>query len=322
MTRFGRGSLALLPRIVEELDPSAVACVADAAVAALHPLPLDVPTLPVPPGESSKTLDGWRSLIDSFAGLKLDRDALVVAFGGGVVCDLAGFCAAAWLRGVSWVAVPTTLLAQVDAAHGGKTGVDHPAAKNLVGAFHPPAETLVDPALLATLPGREVRGGLAEVVKHGVIAAPALLARVGRDDPADFVEEAARVKLDIVGRDPRERGERRLLNLGHTLGHAVEHASGYSLHHGEAVAVGLRGACRIAEAHCGFGDRAGVEEALDRCGLPATVKVAAGALREALAHDKKRSGGRTRWVLPRALGEVAVFDDVPEALVSAALTGI
>jgi len=318
---FRRGAGALVPALLRELGASGAAVVADARVRELHPPPCDAPLLPVAPGERHKTLDAWRALLDGLAALRLDRDGVVVAFGGGVALDLAGFAAASYLRGVRWVAVPTTLLAQVDAAHGGKTGVDHPAAKNLVGAFHLPEAVLVDPGYLATLPAREVRCGLAEVVKHAVIGAPALLPRAGREDPAGLVEEAARVKLDLVARDPRDRGERRLLNLGHTLGHALERATEYALPHGEAVAVGLRAACEVAERHCGFHDRAAVEEALDRCGLPARAPAPLPAVLAALAHDKKRAGGRTRYVLPVALGDVRLFDDVPEALVTAALKG-
>jgi 3-dehydroquinate synthetase len=203
----------------------------------------------------------------------------------------------------------------VDAAHGGKTALDHPAAKNLIGAFHPPAEVLCDTDLLRTLPPREVRSGLAEVVKHAVIGAPALLERAGRDEAESLVAEAAAVKLAIVRRDPREGGERRLLNLGHTLGHAFERASGYALSHGEAVALGLRAACRIAARHCGFREGNAVEAALDRCGLPSRGALPFDALAAALAHDKKRVGARLRWVLPVKLGDVRPFDDVPEALV-------
>ena len=322
MNRFGAGILADVGECTRALDATGVFTVADARVAELHGLPLDAPHLLVEGGEAAKTIDAWRAALDALVAAHLDRAAVVVAFGGGTVLDLAGFAAAAYLRGVRWIAVPTTLLAQVDAAHGGKTGIDHPAAKNLIGAFHPPADVLADADLLRTLPEREVRGGLAEVVKHGVIGAPALLKKAGRDDPASFVEEAARVKLEIVARDPRERGERRLLNLGHTLGHAVEQASGYALHHGEAVAVGLRAACAIAEEHCGFEESAVVLDALDRCGLPARADVDEGAVLAALAHDKKRRGAELRWVLPVALGDVRVFDDVPETLVHRALRDV
>ncbi|MGQ0613249.1 MAG: 3-dehydroquinate synthase [Planctomycetaceae bacterium] len=319
--RFVRGAGAELPALLRELRASGAAVVADARVLELHPPPCAAPLLRVTPGEANKNLEAWRALLDGLLALRLDRDGVVVAFGGGVALDLAGFAAACYLRGVRWIAVPTTLLAQVDAAHGGKTGVDLEAAKNLVGAFHPPEAVLVDPDYLATLPPRELRCGLAEVVKHAVIGSPALLARAGRDDPATLVEEAARIKLALVAKDPLDRGERRLLNLGHTLGHAFERASNYTLAHGEAVAVGLRAACEIAERHCGFAARAAVEEALDRCGLPARAPAPLPAVRAALAQDKKRAGETLRFVLPVALGEVRLFEDVPLELVSEVLKG-
>jgi 3-dehydroquinate synthetase len=319
LARFGQGILADLPGYLEDLAPSARIVVADASVLDLHGPPADAPLVAIEGGEQCKDIATWQRLLDRFVQERLDRDAVVIAFGGGTILDVAGFAAAAYLRGVRWLALPTTLLAQVDAAHGGKTAVDHPAAKNLVGAFHSPVDVWVDPVWLETLPEREVRGGLAEVVKHAVIGAPDLLDRAGCDDPASFVEEAARVKLGIVERDPFEKGERRLLNLGHTLGHAVERAVEYDLHHGEAVAVGLRAACAIAEAHCGFRDRTRVEEALDRCGLPARAAAREEEVLAALRHDKKRSAGRLRWALPVELGRVAVFDDVPEDLVRASL---
>jgi len=314
VTEFGRGLLGALAARVGELAPTGVLAVVDERVLALHALPIDAPRLVLPGGEGVKTASTWQRVIDALVEAGLDREGVLVAFGGGALLDVAGFAAATYLRGVRWVAVPTTLLAQVDAAHGGKTAIDHPAAKNLVGAFHPAERVLCDTDLLATLPEREVRSGLAEVVKHAVIGAPALLDRVGRDDPASFVGEAAAIKLAIVERDPLEKGERRLLNLGHTLGHAFERASGYALSHGEGVALGLRAACRIAARHCGFREGAAVEAALDRCGLPSRGAHPFEAL-EALKHDKKRAGDRLRWVLPVALGDVRVFDDVPEPLV-------
>jgi 3-dehydroquinate synthetase len=319
VSAFGRGILRELPRRVGALAPTGVLVTADAGVLALHPPPLDGPRLALPGGEAAKTFDNFHRVVDALVAEGLDRGGVVVAFGGGALLDVSGFAAATYLRGIRWVAVPTTLLAQVDAAHGGKTAIDHPAAKNLVGAFHPPAEVVCDTDLLRTLPQREVRSGLAEVVKHAVIGAPGLLGRAGRDEPASFVEEAAAVKLAIVARDPREKGERRVLNLGHTLGHALERASGYALSHGEAVALGLRAACRIAARHCGFREGAAVEAALDRCGLPSRGSLPFDALSGALAHDKKRAGGRLVWVLPVALGDVRVFDDVPESLVKECL---
>jgi len=313
--RFGGGIRRDVPALLAGLGTTGYLTVADRVVAERHGLCPDGNALLLAGGEAVKCVDGWREVLDALVARRIDRDGIVVAVGGGTILDLAGFAAATYLRGVRWIAVPTTLLAQVDAAHGGKTGIDHPAAKNLIGAFHAPAAVVVDPEYLATLPQREVRGGLAEVVKHAVLGAPSLLARVGREDPARFVEEAARIKLAIVDRDPLERGERRLLNLGHTLGHALERAGGYALHHGEAVAVGLRAACRLAAAHCGFAGGAAVEEALSRCGLPARAAAPEEAVLEALGHDKKRRAGRLRWVLPVALGDVRVFDDVPDELV-------
>ena len=308
-----------LERAVERCAASRVFTVVDRRVHELHGLPIEKPYFAQEPGECHKTLDGWRALIDAFVEQRLDRDALVIAIGGGATLDLAGFAAATYLRGVRWIAVPTTLLAMVDAAWGGKTGVDLPMAKNLVGAFHPPQEVVVVPDFLRTLPQRETRAGLAEVVKHGVIGDVTLLQRAGRDDPASFVEDAARVKREIVERDPLEQGERRVLNLGHTLGHALEQASGYALHHGEAVAIGLRAACRIAELHCGFAQREVVEDALDRCGLPARTNLDEEAVLEAMAHDKKRTAKSLRWVLPLDLGDVRVFEEVPEEPVRIAL---
>jgi len=316
LSRFGAGILSELPGLVRA---SATFLVADKRVVELHGLPFDTSHVLIDADERIKTVDTWRQVLDALVDHGLDRDAMLIAFGGGVILDLAGFAAATYLRGIRWIALPTTLLAMVDAAHGGKTGVDHPAAKNLIGAFHPPIEVLADTDVLKTLPEREMRGGLAEVVKHAVIGAPDLLLRAGRDDPASFVAEAAQVKLEIVKRDLHEQGERRHLNLGHTLGHAVERASRYALHHGEAVAIGLRAACRIAESHCGFAESAAVNDALDRCGLPTRAEVGKDDVLQALRHDKKRRDQTLRWVLPLRVGQVKVFDDVPDALVVAAL---
>ncbi len=322
MARFGAGLLRSVDRLLDAVPHRGRLLVADRRVAELHGRPIEGPHLLLDGGEASKSLATFERVLDALVEAGIDRDGLLVACGGGVVLDVAGFAAASYLRGIRWVALPTTLLAQVDAAHGGKTGVDHAAAKNLIGAFHPPVEVIVDTDLLRTLPERQMRGGLAEVIKHGIIGNPSLLERAGRAAPATLVEEAALVKISIVERDPREQGERRLLNLGHTLGHALEHASGYAIHHGEAVALGLRAACRIAEEFIGFGGRGGVEEALDRCGLPLTAPVGRAEVLSALRHDKKRSGAELRWVLPRSVGDVCVFEGVPEDLVLRVLDGL
>jgi len=305
--------------VVKSVAPSSVFLVADRRVADLHGLPLDAPHLLLQAGEACKRIGVWRSILDALVEAGVDRDGLVVACGGGTVVDVAGFAAATYLRGVRWAAIATTLIAQVDAAHGGKTGLDHTHGKNLIGAFHQPVAVLTPPHVLQTLDPVAVRCGLAEIVKHGVIGRADLLDRCGRDDIATLVDDAKQVKLDIVARDPKEAGERRLLNLGHTLGHAVEFASGYRLAHGDAVAVGLRAACRIAEQHTGFADRARVEQTLDRCGLPRTARVEFDTAWTALGHDKKRRGKTLRWVLPHAVEDVRVHDDVPDDLVRTAL---
>jgi 3-dehydroquinate synthetase len=305
---FGRGLLSEMER------PDVV--VIDRNVADRHELPWDSPRIDV---EARKDVETWRMLLGAFMRLRLDRDAVVAAVGGGTLLDVAGFAAATYLRGVRWTAVPTTLLAQVDAAHGGKTGLDDGVAKNLIGAFHAPVDVWCEELFLETLPPREVKGGMAEMIKHAVIGAPELLSA---EHLIGEVERAARVKLEIVARDPFEKGERRLLNLGHTLGHGVERASRGGLHHGEAVAIGLRAACRIAEEHCGFLERARVEVALDRCGLPTATRLNPREVYVAMRHDKKRKGDTLRWVLPVALGDCRVFDDVPPTLVDAAVARV
>jgi 3-dehydroquinate synthetase len=264
----------------------------------------------LPDGERGKTL----GRIERAAGWLLragaTRRSLVVALGGGAVTDAAGFLAATYMRGVDWVAVPTTLLAMVDAAIGGKTAVNLPVAKNAVGAFHPPLAVLADPASLATLPPRELRSGLGEALKYACLR-PALLRRAGalagggRVD-AGLVAECARVKVEVVERDPRERGERKLLNLGHTFGHGVEAAGGFSrFTHGEAVAIGLAFAFRLARRMGRVDDAAveAVEGLLDAAGLPRRVPAPVARRAVALmAHDKKRTEGGLMWVLPRGAG--------------------
>lgn len=292
-------------------------------------------TVVVPAGERSKSARRLAMLWDAFAAAGLARGGAVVALGGGVVGDLAGFAAATWLRGVPWVGVPTTLLAQVDSSVGGKTAIDLEAGKNLVGAFHQPAGVLVDPDVLATLPPRHVRAGLAEVIKKGFAVDAALFAWCERHAdgladgaPADLagaVARAIRAKARVVLADERERegGVRTALNFGHTLGHAIEAAHGYrGLLHGEAVAVGMRVAAELSVACAGLAPEARVrlEAMLDHVGLP--VKMPAtrlGDLLEAMSRDKKRSSAGVRWVLTPHMGDASVPRAVPYPLVRAAL---
>jgi 3-dehydroquinate synthase len=251
----------------------------------------------------------------------------VVALGGGVVGDLAGFAAAIYLRGVAWAAVPTSLLAMVDASLGGKTGADLPQGKNLIGAFHPPSLVLADPQLLSTLPTAEMRNGLAEVVKHGVLGDPDLFARCCQGlgalqaDPGEIVRRAMAVKVRVIQQDPYERGVRASLNLGHTLGHGLEMATDFRLRHGEAVAIGMIAAARIAErmgiAQEGLAGE--IEECLDGLGLPRKLPdgIDKGRLIAAIGVDKKRRAGKLRLVLPERIGAVrwGVEIDDPEELV-------
>jgi 3-dehydroquinate synthase len=259
---------------------------------------------------------------------------VLVALGGGVVGDLGGFAAATWLRGVTWVGVPTTLLAQVDSSVGGKTGVDLTAGKNLVGAFHQPVLVVADPDTLATLPARQLRAGLAEVVKMGMAVDAPLFRWTERHaealragDPATLtaaVRAAVAVKARVVRRDQRERegGARAALNLGHTLGHAIETAQDYrGVLHGEAVAVGMRAAANLSVRLAGLPerDRLRLEDVLDRLGLPRRMPpTPAARLHAAMRLDKKRAG-RVRWVLTPRIGHASVPRPIDRRLVQAAM---
>ncbi|MBN2548645.1 MAG: 3-dehydroquinate synthase [Anaerolineales bacterium] len=268
----------------------------------------------LPPGEQFKTLESVSALWQAFLAAGLERSSTVVALGGGVVGDLAGFAAATYLRGVPWVTAPTSLLAMVDASLGGKTGADLPQGKNLVGVFYPPSLALADPAVLATLPQAELRSGLAEVVKHGVIGDPELFELCSQPWQAvlanmdEIVRRAAAVKVRVIRIDPFERGERAALNLGHTLGHALEVTTNYQLRHGEAVSIGMVFAVRLAEkmglAQAGLAGRLG--QVLGGLGLPLEIPSDLDRKRilAALQLDKKRRAGKLRFVLPLRVGEV------------------
>ena len=325
-----RGALATLGERVRAAAPAhRYVIITDETVGALHGARAAASfgaarpdVLAIPPGEGSKTRERWAQVTDELLSRGHGRDTTVVALGGGVVGDLAGFVAATLMRGVPVVQVPTTLLAMIDAAIGGKTGVDTPTGKNLVGAFHRPACVIVDPGVLATLPIRELRSGLAEAIKHGVIAdagyfartsadLPALLARQGptSDAMTALIAGSIAIKSRVVAADEREHGRRKILNFGHTIGHAVEAASGYTLLHGEAVAVGMATECRLAElagvAECGI--TAEVCAVLDGAGLPIGIPptLAAGDLVARTHHDKKARAGSVEYALPVRIGAMA-----------------
>jgi 3-dehydroquinate synthase len=283
----------------------------------------------VPDGEAYKTLDTMARIYDGLVAAGLDRRGTVLAFGGGVVGDMAGFAAATYLRGVRLVQMPTSLLAMVDSSVGGKVGVDLPQGKNLVGAFKQPAAVLIDPLLLATLPARERRCGMAEIIKHGLIADAGLLEWIARDatpeNDAALIGRAVRVKIAVVQRDPYEQGERAHLNLGHTFGHAIETVSGYAIAHGEAVAIGLVAAAHLSEA-VGLA-RAGLVEqvrgAVRAVGLPESMGgLDPEAVYAAMGTDKKKQAGRLRFVLLRAPEQPVVRDDIDKGAVLDALKAV
>lgn len=270
----------------------------------------------IPAGEKYKTIETVSLLWHGCLEANLDRKSTIIALGGGVVSDLAGFTSATFMRGCGWVAVPTTLLGMVDASIGGKTGFDLPEGKNLVGAFHPPQFVLADPDVLSTLPARELRAGLAEVVKHGVIADPDLfiLCSQGWEIITNCLPEVVRramaVKVKVVEEDPYEKGFRAALNYGHTVGHAVELVSKYKLLHGEAVAVGMVAEAKFAE-RMSVADRglAGtLVETLTGLGLPVEIpnNLPRGELIRVMKEDKKKSVGMVRFALPVKIGEVEV----------------
>ncbi|MEE8162437.1 MAG: 3-dehydroquinate synthase [Anaerolineae bacterium] len=283
----------------------------------------------VPDGEAYKTLDTVGLLYDQFIEGRLDRYGAVLALGGGVIGDLAGFAAATYMRGVSLVQLPTTLLAMVDASIGGKVAVDHPKGKNLIGAFKQPELVLIDPLALTTLDEAEMRSGWAEVIKAGMIGSPSLfehleergdkpLLSILRHSSVQVIAEAIRVKVAIVEEDPYESGRRAVLNLGHTFGHALEVLSGFTLRHGEAVSIGMVAATRTAVA-LGLCDEAvegRLPALLQRFGLPTRYEgYEPREVWKAMATDKKRRGEKLRFVLPRAIGQVVVTDKVPKAMV-------
>lgn len=345
-----RGSLATLgAEIVSAAPAFRYAVITDSTVGPLYSAALMasfpdqgiVTLLIVPAGESHKTRDSWATLTDQLSSTAHGRDTTVVALGGGMVGDLAGFVAATYMRGINLIHVPTTLLAMVDAAHGGKTGVDTVAGKNMVGAFHPPSAIFIDPEVLATLPLREFQSGLAEILKHGVVKdaqyfrdvvaeLPGLLSQseVGGDRLARFIVRSVEIKTEIVSRDEREHGLRKILNFGHTLGHGIEAASGYSLLHGEAVAIGMCAEAKAAE-------RAGIAEAgtaeavrgaVCLAGLPTALPLDVGVERvmQLARADKKKRSGALEFALPERIGRMAGGDGgwtlpLPDALVEEAM---
>lgn len=298
-------------RAVVVCDAHTAPLYADRAVQALRAAGLDATCATIPAGEETKDISTVATIWRAFLSAGLGRRDVAVAVGGGVTGDMTGFAAATWMRGIAWINVPTTLLSMVDASTGGKTGCDLPEGKNLLGAFHSPAVVLADVSTLATLPEREIRCGLAEAIKHAFIADPELLSLPDFKDPAAvaaYVRRALAVKVGVVRRDPCEKGERALLNLGHTVGHAVEIATDFKLHHGEAVAIGVVEEARLA-VRLGLAAAdwpAQVAAPFVAAGLPTELPagLAFDDLKPIMRRDKKQREGRIHFALPCAMCDV------------------
>jgi len=301
-----------------------------------------VSLIAIPSGEETKTIATIATLWSAFLKAGIERNHAVIALGGGVVGDLTGFASATWLRGVRWIGLPTTLLAMVDSGLGGKTGADLPEGKNLIGAFHPPALVLADTAMLATLPVREMRCGLAEAVKHAIIADPGLLdilprfafcktqtstspcsCLAGTDWLTPFVARAMAVKIRVIQRDPFEKGIRAALNLGHTIGHGIEKATHFAVQHGEAVALGMVLEAKLAEALgiAKIGLSAQISDIFSRLGLSVSMPhgIDLAEVLAAITLDKKKADGKVRFALPASIGNVRVGVTVDDELLSQTL---
>jgi len=287
----------------------------------------------VPDGERHKQLATVVRIYDALVRANADRASTLVTFGGGVIGDMAGFAAATYLRGIALIHVPTTLLAQVDSAIGGKVGVNHPLGKNMIGSFYQPHAVVIDPTVLVTLPRREFRAGLYEVIKYGVTSSAGLFDRVGRDLTAIFAREPAAltpviaescsIKAAVVSADEREAGLRRILNFGHTAGHAIEAVTKYKRYrHGEAIAYGMLVAAELALGRNALAerDKKALADLIAGLGpLPAIADISTAQILEAMRHDKKVVAGRLHFVLPTAIGATAIVDDVTDKEMKEAL---
>ncbi|MBR6709365.1 MAG: 3-dehydroquinate synthase [Clostridia bacterium] len=302
-------------RTVVVSDENVAPLYADRVLDALRDAGFTPSLVVLPAGEATKCGARYLELLEAFANAGLTRTDLVVALGGGVIGDLAGFAAATYLRGIAVAQLPTSLLAAVDSSVGGKTAIDLEAGKNLAGAFHLPIRVLCDPTCFSTLPANQLAAGMAESIKYGVLFDPDLFAHLSNGAPDDLTETVRRcvaLKQEIVARDFQDRGERQLLNLGHTFGHAVEACSKYEILHGEAVAIGMRMAARaalllgVAEEDC----TETITAALTAAGLPTQTDFSPADLTAVALHDKKRAGGTVKLILPRRIGD-CVMHPIP-----------
>ncbi len=337
----GHGLLAQAGALLKPFAKGVLPVVTDANVGEIHLAPfldvmskagLDARPIVMPPGEGSKSFAGLETLSSQLLDMEIGRGGLILALGGGVIGDLTGFAAGVLKRGVAFAQIPTTLLSQVDSSVGGKTGINTPQGKNLIGVFHQPRLVIADTALLTTLPRRELLSGYAEVVKYGALGDAEFFAWLEQNGPLALaghqdamvhaVAHSCQMKADIVARDERESGERALLNLGHTFGHALEAVTGYSdrLVHGEGVAIGMALAARLS-VRLGLmpsADADRLERHLKAAGLRATISDIPGprpgpdSLIAAMAHDKKVADGKINFILLKGLGKAFVTSDVPK----------
>lgn len=331
-----RQPLGLGRKVLLVSNPGIAKHYGDGAIASLNAAGFQVSQCILPAGERYKTLSSIQKIYDLALEQRLERSSTLVALGGGVIGDMTGFAAATWLRGINFVQVPTSLLAMVDASIGGKTGVNHPQGKNLIGAFHQPRLVLIDPTVLRTLPAREFRAGMAEVIKYGVIWDAELfeaMEQANRLDqqrylPSDLLQtiltRSCQAKAHVVSKDEKEAGLRAILNYGHTVGHAVESLTGYRVvNHGEAVAIGMVAAGQMAVT-MGLWDQPSADRQrslLEKTGLPTQLPpgLDLDAILDSLQTDKKVKDGRVRFVLPTRIGSVIVTDQASPGVIRQAL---
>jgi 3-dehydroquinate synthase len=338
---LGDGVIQRLPELLDDVKaPARRFVVSSPTVWRFHgerfAAALNAEAIVVPDGERFKQMPTVARVYDALIKANADRSSTLLTFGGGVIGDLAGFAASTYLRGIALVHVPTTLLAQVDSAIGGKVGVNHPLGKNLIGSFYQPHAVVVDPSVLGTLPRREFRAGLYEVIKYGMTSSAALFERVATGHKAIFnrtpdvltavIGESCRIKAEVVAADEKESGLRRILNFGHTAGHALESVTKYRrFRHGEAVGYGMLVAAELAVARGVLAerDRTALANVIASLGpLPPIADIPLTAVMDAMKHDKKMIAGRLHFVLPTAIGATAIVDDVTEKEMKKALAGV
>ena len=328
--------LAIGKKVLVISNPEIFAHYGETCIKCLKASGFETSTHLIPAGEEFKNLQSIQQVYDTALANHLERSSTLVALGGGVIGDMTGFAAATWLRGINFVQVPTSLLAIVDASVGGKTGVNHPRGKNLIGAFYQPKLVAIDPTLLKTLPSREFRAGMAEVIKYGVIWDRDLFTKLetsDRLDSLDYVSEelletiitrSCQAKAEVVGQDEKESGIRAILNYGHTIGHAVESLTNYKQFvHGEAVAIGMVAAGKIAvEMGLWTKEEAQRQDTLiAKTGLPADIpsELTIEDILETIKSDKKVKAGKVRFILPTSIGEVMIIDRVTPEIITSAL---